>query len=84
MYVEVTRKLQLIMSIPRSYIFISVIDRTQSFENYNNLNNQSENTKMSPVRCHHPESLLVPNANFGGEFLYPKKKVNKNNCSILR
>ena len=22
--------------------------------------------KMSPVRCHHPESLLVPNNSFGG------------------
>ena len=35
---------------------------------------ESVKTKMSPVRCHHPESLLVPNADFGRQISISKQE----------
>ena len=32
------------------------------------------NAKMSPVRCHHPESLPVPNADFGRRISISKQE----------
>jgi len=49
--------------------FFFVILNIFTILNFRGVARQSK-PKMSAVRCHHPKSLLVPNADFGGANFY--------------